>query len=298
MGLRIFVAGKSGQVAQSLLSAAADDVTLELFGRPDFDITDRQSIAAAVEAFSPDIVINAAAFTAVDQAEDEREAAFAANAEGPRFLAEVTAERSIPIIHLSTDYVFDGSASTPYRVDDQTSPLGVYGESKYAGEVAVASSNPKHIIARTAWVYGSFGKNFLKTMLRVAGSNDTLRVVHDQRGAPTSSHAIAEALLAVANKVAAEGDDAPFGLYHLVAEGEASWADFAASIFEASAMHGGPVASVEAITTAEYPTKAQRPQYSVLDTSRLQEAFGLQLSDWREPVSAIVEQVLKEGSFS
>ena len=298
MGLRIFVAGKSGQVAQSLLAAATDDVTLELFGRPDFDITDRQSITASIEAFSPDIVINAAAYTAVDQAEDEREAAFAVNAEGPRFLAEVTAERSIPIIHLSTDYVFDGSASTPYRVHDQTAPLGVYGESKYAGEVAVASSNPKHIIARTAWVYGTFGKNFLKTMLRVAGSNDTLRVVSDQRGAPTSSHAIAEMLLAIAGQVAEQGDGAPFGLYHLVAEGETNWADFASAIFQASAEHGGPVADVEAITTAEYPTKAKRPQYSVLDTSRLQEAFGLQLSDWREPVNAIVEHVLKEDSFS
>ncbi|MEO1042788.1 MAG: dTDP-4-dehydrorhamnose reductase [Pseudomonadota bacterium] len=298
MALRLFVAGESGQVAQSLATMAPSDVTVGLHGRPNVDITDKDSVAKAVASFKPHVVINAAAYTAVDQAEDERDAAFAANEAGPRHLAEVTADAGIPLIHLSTDYVFDGSGTRPYREDDPTAPLGVYGESKLAGEDAVVAANPKHIIARTAWVYGSTGKNFLKTMLRVAASHDELRVVDDQRGAPTSSDTIAETLLTVAQSIVGSGDGAPFGLYHLVAAGEASWADFAQAIFEESAAQGGPSASVMPITTAEYPTKATRPAYSVLDTTKLRNAFDVILADWREPVGAIVTDVLKEGAPS
>ncbi|MEO1657803.1 MAG: dTDP-4-dehydrorhamnose reductase [Pseudomonadota bacterium] len=298
MRLRVLVAGQSGQVAQSLLQAASRDVTLELRGRPDFDITDKQSIAAAVDAFGPDIVINAAAYTAVDQAEDDRDAAFAANALGPQNLAEVTADQGLPLIHLSTDYVFDGSGTEPYREDQPTAPIGVYGESKLAGEDAVAAANPSHVIARTAWVYGAHGKNFLKTMLRVGSTNDELRVVDDQHGAPTSSHTIAETLLRIAHAVKEADGETPFGLYHLVASGACSWADFAAAIFDESAARGGPAAKVARITTEEYPTKAARPAYSVLDTSKLQSSFGVTLPDWREPIGPIVAKVLEEGSFS
>ncbi|MEM7741056.1 MAG: dTDP-4-dehydrorhamnose reductase [Pseudomonadota bacterium] len=298
MGIRVFVAGQSGQVAQSLAKTAPSQVVLGLHGRPDVDITDKDSIARAVEAFNPDVVINAAAYTAVDQAEDERDAAFAANEAGPRHLADVTADRGIPLIHLSTDYVFDGSGTRPYREDDPTAPLGVYGASKLAGEEAVVAANPKHIIARTAWVYGSTGKNFLKTMLRVAASNDELRVVDDQRGAPTSSDTIAVALLTIAQSIVEAGDQAPFGLYHLVSAGEASWADFAKAIFDESAARGGPSASVVPITTAEYPTKATRPAYSVLDTAKTRSAFDVILADWREPVGTIVTDVLNEGAQS
>lgn len=298
MTLRILVAGKSGQVARSLEAAAGYDLTLALHGRPQLDITNKDSVASALKVFKPDVVINAAAYTAVDQAEDERDAAFAANADGPRHLADVTADHGVPLIHLSTDYVFDGSSERPYREDDPTAPLGVYGASKLAGEAAVEAANPRHVILRTAWVYGGYGKNFLKTMLRVAGSRDEVNVVSDQRGAPTSSHAIAEALLAISGNLVEGGHSAPSGIFHLVAEGETSWADFATSIFEESATRGGPSAKVMPITTAEFGAQAARPAYSVLDTTKLHDRFGIKLADWRQPVGPIVAKVLEEGSFS
>ncbi|MEM9810151.1 MAG: dTDP-4-dehydrorhamnose reductase, partial [Pseudomonadota bacterium] len=286
MVVPVLIIGRSGQVAQSLLEAGAGfpDLALTAMGRPDLDITDTASIRHALDAVNPRIVINAAAYTAVDKAEEARDAAFAANADGPGLLACETASRGVPLIHISTDYVFDGSATRPYRPDDATAPLGVYGASKLAGEQRVAEANPQHFIFRTAWVYGAYGKNFLKTMMRVAKTNPQLRVVADQQGGPTSSHDIAEALLQVASQVV-RGQSDDFGLYHLAARGEAVWADFAEAIFEASAAYGGPSAKVERITTAEYPTPAVRPAYSVLDTTRLKQAFGIELPHWHEPVA-------------
>lgn len=294
--LRILVAGRSGQVASSLAEAAGQRPGYELtcLGRPELDITDRQGVGAAIDAAAADIVINAAAYTAVDQAETEPDAARAGNEAGPRNLAEATAEKGVPLIHLSTDYVFNGEGSRPYCEDDPTDPLGVYGASKLAGERAVAAANPRHLILRTAWVYGAYGKNFLKTMLRVAGERDELRVVADQHGAPTSSHDIASGLLDLAGLVLEGGSGTPWGTYHMAARGEAVWADFADAIFEASARAGGPSASVVRITTAEYPTPARRPQYSVLDSSALERSFGVRLPDWREPVGDIVARVVQD----
>jgi len=292
--LTILVAGRSGQVAASLVEAAAgrDDLVLVAEGRPDLDITDAESVDTAIARHRPDLVINAAAYTAVDQAEDDRNAAFAGNEEGPRLLAEATARAGIPLFHLSTDYVFNGAASEPYKETDTVAPLGVYGASKLAGEQAVAKANPRHLILRTAWVYGAYGKNFLKTMLRVADARDELGVVADQHGAPTSSHDIAEALLDVASSVAQGAED--WGTYHLTAQGAAVWADFAEAIFEASEESGGPVAKVNRIGSEEYPTPAARPNYSVLDTTKLKDVFGVQLPHWREPVATIVARVLKD----
>ncbi|NNU16770.1 dTDP-4-dehydrorhamnose reductase [Parvularcula sp. ZS-1/3] len=291
--MKILVAGRSGQVARSLAEAAEgrDDVKLVCLGRPDLDIADRASVDAALAREKPDVLINAAAYTAVDQAEQDREAAYAGNETGPRHLAEASAAQGIPIIHISTDYVFNGEGERPYVESDPTDPLGVYGASKLAGEMAVADANPEHLILRTAWVYGAYGKNFLKTMLRVADGRDELSVVADQSGAPTSSHDIAEALLKLAPKMK---DGAAFGTYHMAASGEGVWADFTQAIFEASAEAGGPTASVTRIPSSDYPTPAKRPTYSVLNSSALEEAFGVRLPDWREPVPGIVRRVLQE----
>lgn len=292
--LKVLVAGRSGQVAQSLIEAATAREAVELIalGRPELDITDQASVDAAIAEVDPDLVINAAAYTAVDKAEDEREAAFDGNKAGPRHLAEATAADEIPLIHISTDYVFNGQGDRPYAEDDPVAPLGVYGESKLAGERVVAGTNPRHLIFRTAWVYGVYGANFLKTMLRVADGRDELSVVADQRGAPTSSHDIAEALLDVAEAIG-DGKEA-WGVYHMVAGGDAVWADFAEAIFDASSSHDGPTASVKRIPTSEYPTPAARPAYSVLDSTKLNDAFGVQLPNWRDPVSGIVARVLSQ----
>lgn len=299
MAIRVLVAGRSGQVARSLAEAAAEREEFELvcLGRPELDIADRASVDAALAEQRPDLVINAAAYTAVDQAESDRDNAYLGNEKGPLHLALATAALDIPVFHLSTDYVFNGRGQRPYREDDETSPLGVYGASKLAGERRVAGANPRHLILRTAWVYGAHGRNFLKTMLRVGEGRDTLSVVADQRGAPTSSHDIAEALLSLAAAVSREGDGAAFGVYHMASRGEGVWADFAEAIFEESAARGGPVARVDRIPTSEYPTPAERPAYSVLDSSRLERQFGVRLPDWREPVGTIVERVLREKDW-
>lgn len=293
--LTILVAGKSGQVARSLAEAAVgrDNIDLHCLGRPDLDIADPASVEAVLASVGPDVLINAAAYTAVDQAENDREAAFLGNEAGPRNLAEATAAQGIPLIHLSTDYVFNGDGTTPYKEGDAVDPLGAYGASKLAGEKAVAAANSEHLIIRTAWIYGAYGKNFLKTMLRVAATHETLRVVADQRGAPTSSHDIAQGLLDIAQAVR-ERTDIEWGVYHMTSPGEAVWADFAEAIFAASARNNGPAASVDRVTTADYPTPAKRPAYSVLDSSKLEEAFGVKLPHWQEPVEEIVARVLKE----
>lgn len=292
--LKILVAGRSGQVAASLAEAAADFPTIELVaqGRPELDITSAESIAQAIERHDPDVLINAAAYTAVDQAETEPDAAFLGNETGPRLLAQATAAVGIPLFHLSTDYVFNGQGALPYREDDPVEPLGVYGGSKLAGEKAVAEGNPRHLILRTAWVYGAHGKNFLKTMLRVADGRDELGVVADQKGAPTSSHDIADALLQLAT-IVAEGRES-WGTYHLVANGEAVWADFAEAIFAASSRQSGPTSKVNRIGTEDFPTPAARPAYSVLNNSKLRDTFGIELPLWSAPIPDIVERVLKE----
>jgi dTDP-4-dehydrorhamnose reductase len=293
-GPRILVAGRSGQVARSLVEAAEGKPGLELIslGRPELDIADHRSAASAVKTSRPDVLINAAAYTGVDLAETETAAAYRANETGPAVLGRTAAEAGIPIVHLSTDYVFDGSKGQPYREEDPVSPLGVYGASKWAGEQRLAEIAPKHLILRTAWVYGAYGKNFLKTMLRVGAEREVLNVVCDQRGAPTSSHDIALALLKVASALV-EGEES-YGIYHMTAKGEASWADFAEAIFEASAARGGPAAKVEKIRTEDYPTPAERPQYSVLDSTRLKADYGVDLPQWQEPVASVVGRVLNE----
>jgi dTDP-4-dehydrorhamnose reductase len=245
-----------------------------------------ESLAALVERIAPDVVVNAAAWTAVDLAEREREAAFRANAEAPRVLAEACARRGARLVHYSTDYVFDGRGTRPYRENDPTAPTSVYGESKLAGEDAIRASGADHVILRAAWVYAPRGKNFLLTMLRLGAERDRLRVVADQFGTPTSAALIADAT----TQVLAHPSRAS-GTWHLTASGHTSWHGFAEAIF-AGAVERGLLArapSVEAITTADYPTPAARPAYSVLDTAKLEQEFGIELPHWREGLAATLD---------
>jgi len=237
--MRILVTGREGQVAKALLARAdAQPETLIVLalGRPELDLTDRTSITRAIAGFSPDLLVNAAAYTTVDKAESEQDAAFAVNRDGAGNAAAAAAAAGIPIIHLSTDYVFDGDGDAPHREDDATGPLGVYGRSKLAGENAVRAANPAHAILRTSWVYAPWGNNFAKTMLRLAGERDVVRVVADQHGAPTYAPDIAAGILAVAETALAEPRGAGWrGVFHMTAAGETTWAGFAEAIFAASA---------------------------------------------------------------
>ncbi len=228
---------------------------------------------------APDLVVNAAAYTAVDKAERERDIAFRINADAIEGLAKACAARGIPLVHYSTDYVFDGQGDRPYLPDDATSPLGVYGESKLAGEEAIRASGARHLILRTAWVYGLHGHNFLRTMLRVGSERDELRVVSDQIGSPTPAWLIADVTANILEHGIGEG-----GTHHLVSAGQTSWHGFAEAIFD-EAVATGELARkpiVHPIPTCEYPTPAKRPAWSVLDTGSLRQAHGVALPDWRE----------------
>ena len=288
--MRILVLGSSGQLAHALRLAATPDLMIETVGRPQTDLTDRAAVIAATTAHRPDVVINAAAYTAVDKAESEREAAFLVNATGAGYAAMATAAAGIPLIHVSTDYVFDGNKATPYLETDPTGPVSVYGASKLAGEQQVAGSNPRHVIVRTAWVVSPFGANFVQTMLRLATERDELRVVADQVGSPTSAIDLAAALIAVARQVAAMAPgDSRWGVYHATNSGTANWADLAEHALAASARHGGRVVPVRRITTADYPTPAKRPANSRLDGSKLTRNFAVTLPCWQDAVTRCVD---------
>lgn len=288
MAMRILVTGRNGQVTQSLQALTGPDVEIVALGRPEFDLADPSTIARAVEEARPDIVVSAAAYTAVDKAESEEDAARAVNAIGPGLLARAAAGVGAPVIHLSTDYVFAGDLDRPYREDDATGPQGAYGRTKLAGEEAVLAAQPNAAILRTAWVYSPYGANFLKTMLRLAGDRDELRVVADQHGTPTYAPDIADGILAVAR--AAMADRGKWrGVFHMVATGETDWAGFAEEIFAQSKMRGGPSANVVRIGTADYPTPAKRPANSRLSTQKFETAFGTALPDWQDGVGRCLD---------
>ena len=252
----------------------------------DFDAPD--ALPALIARIAPDIVVNAAAYTAVDRAESDREAAFRANAAAPKRIAEACAARDALLVHYSTDYVFDGSGTRPYREDDATSPLGVYGESKLAGEDAIRASGARHLIFRTAWVYASHGKNFMRTMLRLAAERDELRVVADQVGTPTPAALIADVTATVLARPFANG-----GVRHLTASGETTWHGFAEAIVADAHARGllTRMPRVVPIATSEYPTPAKRPAYSVLDTAPLASDFAVDLPDWREGLVRTLDEL-------
>jgi dTDP-4-dehydrorhamnose reductase len=249
------------------------------------DIQALESLEPLFDRVEPDIVVNATAHTAVDRAEDEPELAFRVNAEAPAELARLCAARGATFVHYSTDYVFDGLASVPYREQDPTAPLGVYGASKLAGEHAIQASGAQHLVLRTAWVYATRGSNFLRTMLRVGAERDELRVVADQHGCPTPAWLIADATARILRQGLRES-----GIRHLVAGGETTWHGFAQAIFEEAHARGLAVRGprIIPIATAEYPTRARRPGYSVLDTTALREGYGLALPHWREALTRTI----------
>jgi dTDP-4-dehydrorhamnose reductase len=287
----ILVTGGSGQLAVALEAAA--QVKLRRVGRPAFDFDRPASIAASIAATKPSLVVNAAAYTAVDAAENDEAAAYRANRDGPAELARLCAQAGIPLLHVSTDYVFDGGKGAPYVETDPVSPLGVYGASKLAGEQAVLALCPQAIILRTSWVYSPTGKNFVRTMLTLARTRDRLSVVADQTGCPTAAGDLADAILAIADRVLQSGWRAQFaGLYHAAGSGWTTWHGLATAVFAAAAKHGRPVPTVLPISTAEWPTPVRRPADSRLDCSRLAETFGVRLPDWQDSVPPTVEAIL------
>jgi dTDP-4-dehydrorhamnose reductase len=296
--MRIVVTGCKGQIVRSLIERAAHTGhEVVPLGRPELDLAqDAQSIIRAVEGASPDLVVSSAAYTAVDRAESDAEMAFAVNERGARAVAEAAAAVRVPLIHISTDYVFDGTKESPYVEADTPRPASVYGASKLAGERAVLSAHSNTVLLRTAWVYGPFGSNFAKTMLRLAADRDEVSVVADQLGNPTSSLDIAEGILDVAFNLHRDHSPALRGTFHMTSAGEATWADFAKEIFSASTAVNGPSARVRRIPSAEYPTAAKRPANSCLDCSKLERVHNVCLPDWRAATARVVRRLIAEAA--
>lgn len=289
--MRILVCGAGGQVGHELVDRA-NKYGLEALSmtREQLDITDADQVAAVVALLKPGMIINAAAYTHVDNAETHSEQAFAVNREGAARLAEAARYACIPLLHISTDYVFSGEARKPYREEDEVAPTGVYGASKLAGEEAIRAVLDEHLILRTSWVYGAHGHNFVKTMLRLGRQRDSLSVVADQFGCPTQAGSIADVLLQLTQRYAREGSLA-WGLYHYSGRSPCTWFDFAVEIFRQAAAKGmlPKQPQVSSITTAQYPTPARRPAWSVLDCSRFETTFGIATHDWHEDLSVVLD---------
>lgn len=300
---KILLTGVNGQVGHALNHALTQSplfVNVVGLDRAQLDLTDADAIRRAVDTFKPDLIINPAAYTAVDKAESESELAYAINAEAPKVLAEEAARIGAHLIHFSTDYVYSGSKVTPYVESDETGPLSVYGKSKLMGEEAIRAVGLPHLIFRTSWVYGAYGNNFLKTVIRLARERDALRIVADQTGAPTSSRSIADALVNVLAKTNADADDEIYGTYHLVNAGKTTWHGFATAIVEEylqmQQRKGWPVlkvtpAAIQAITTQEYPTPAVRPANSSLDCDKLARDFSVRLPEWRDALTTEMKEL-------
>jgi dTDP-4-dehydrorhamnose reductase len=290
--IRLIVTGRQGQLATSLASAAHAHPAVQVvcLGRPDFDLENPDTIASSIASARPDIVVNAAAYTQVDKAEQEEELAFKVNRDGAGAAAAAARALGVPVIHLSTDYVFPGDKPGPYVESDAVGPLGAYGRSKLAGEQAVHAAHPKALILRTSWVYSPYGANFVKTMLRIGATREVVNVVDDQLGNPTSAPDLASAILRIAPQLVATGGEA--GTYHLSGEGFVTWCGFAREIFAASAALGGPHPEVKAITTADYPTPAKRPANSRLSTAAFQARFGFALPPWQDATNRTIRQLL------
>jgi dTDP-4-dehydrorhamnose reductase len=267
-------------------------------GRPDFDFDRPEMIAACFRAADPGLVVNAAAYTAVDAAESDQEAAYRANRDGPAILARLCADAGIPLIHVSTDYVFDGTKPAPYVETDPVAPQGVYGASKLAGEQAVMESGAQAVILRTAWVYAPVGKNFVRTMLSVGKTRDKLTVVADQRGCPTAAGDLADAILAIIARIGARIGQTGWrpeygGVFHAAGAGETTWHGLAVAAFEEAARHGAKVPEIVPIATADWPTPARRPANSRLDCSKLERVFGVRLPHWRDGLRRTVDAIYR-----
>lgn len=295
--MTLLVFGAGGQLGKEIGDTVARrNLPAVLLSRAEADIADRQAVMSAVEKTQPSVVINAAAYTKVDKAEDEPEQAYRENRDGPGLLAEICAAKGLPLIHVSTDYVFDGTKPTPYVETDPVAPLGVYGASKEAGERAIRDRLERHVILRTAWVYGVHGNNFLKTMLNLARTKESWGVVADQRGNPTATADLADAILTAAAR-AAEGRSSGFwGTYHFAGTGAATWHNFASEIVSAQAAATGRRPEVRPITTAEYPTKARRPVNSCLDSGHFETVFGVKAQPWAARTQEVVAALLSAST--
>ncbi|MHA1540075.1 MAG: dTDP-4-dehydrorhamnose reductase [Alphaproteobacteria bacterium] len=287
MTKNILITGANGQVGYELMRSTLFPAGWVRIGldRNDFDLTDIEKMPACFDKYQPDLVINAAAYTAVDKAEEEKDLAFAVNATAPEAMAQYCQARGIPLLHISTDYVFNGRKKTPYIETDKTASLGVYGDSKLDGEKRIRKVMRRYIILRTAWVYGRHGNNFVKTMLRLGAERDELSVVGDQFGAPTAAKDIAEAIAKISVDIL--GENRKWGTYHFCGTGKASWYDFAAEIFKQK----GLKLALKKITTAEYPTPAQRPINSAFNCNKIKEYYGIKAPKWQESLKAVLTEV-------
>ncbi|PTM41700.1 dTDP-4-dehydrorhamnose reductase [Bosea sp. 124] len=294
--MRVVVTGREGQVGRALAErASAAGVTVVTIGRPELDLERPETIGRAFAASRPDVVVNAAAYTAVDLAESEETVAVRVNAVGAGEIAAAARSLGLPLIQISTDYVFDGRLDRPYREDDATGPVSAYGRSKLAGEQAVAAATQDHAILRTAWVYSPFGRNFVRTMLRLGQERAEVSVVADQIGSPTSALDMADAVLAVARNLVSRPEDASLrGVFHMAAQGEASWAEVAEAVFADAVAGGCQPVNVRRIATADYPTPARRPANSRLDGRKLASAHGISLPQWRGSLAACVARLLTD----
>jgi len=291
--MKILVTGAEGQLARSLVERSQFHPAVELvaIGRPDLDLAVPGAAAAAIRSVQPQIVINAAAYTAVDKAEDEPDLAFRINAEAAGEVAEAAAAVGAAVIQVSTDYVFDGSREGPYDEAAPTAPLGVYGRSKLEGEQRVRAANPRHAIVRTAWVYSPFGSNFVKTMMNAARTRDLLTVVDDQIGSPTSALDLAEGLLRMIAIWAEDRDRGLGATYHLGGAGQTSWCGLAQAIMAECAKRSLPAAEVHPIATSDWPTRAKRPANSVLNSGKFVRTFGFEMPAWRDSVAVVVSRL-------
>jgi len=288
---RILLFGSNGQLGTELVRMLGPREQFVALTRRQVDLQNEASVREAIRAHQPAVILNAAAYTAVDRAESEESAAFAVNAHSPAAMAAEAARRNAWLVHFSTDYVFDGSGTRPWREDDLPHPLNVYGRSKLAGEQAIAASRCNHLIFRTSWVYAAHGANFLRTMLRLAAQRPSLNIVDDQIGAPTSAKELARAITAILPQLEPGSLLSPqTGLYHMTCTGSTSWCGFAAAIFE-RVKHRTVVPAVVPIPTEQYPTPAARPRNSVLDCSKLARAFGVHLADWREALDEVLAEL-------
>lgn len=293
MALKILQFGRTGQVGLELLRLAiARGHQVTALGRDTVDLADPNRVPWAISAAGPvDIVINGAAYTAVDRAESEPEIAHAVNAEAVGVLAETCGRRNLPVIQLSTDYVFSGEGIAPYKEDDPTGPLNIYGRTKLAGEEQLRQNQPHHVIVRTSWVYGALGSNFVKSMLRLGAERAELKIVDDQFGAPTAAVDIADACLRIAEQVVAEPNKAPWGTYHFTGRGETTWRRFAEAIFELAAPWNGAGPHILPIPTSAYPTPAVRPLNSRLDCTKILTTFGIETRDWRDSLAEVLAEI-------
>jgi dTDP-4-dehydrorhamnose reductase len=295
--MKLLILGRSGQLARALARLLENDSLFEVtqMGRPNLDLGDFPALRRCILEIEPAIIVNAAAYTAVDKAEGEPQEAFRINGEALGVIGDAAAEIGCPVIHVSTDYVFDGREQRPYRPEDPTNPQTVYGASKLAGERALAVAQPQHVIVRTAWLYGAGGGNFVDTMLRLGATRERLAVVDDQRGCPTVVDDLANVIVAVARHLTSS--KLPnWGVFHYCGAGEITWCRFARAIFEEGARYGRKVPLVEPTTTAAFKAKAPRPSYSVLDCSGLSEAYGICQREWRQGLRDVISQKLSKTS--